>query len=131
MWFYCGTLAYSKFSFSPFLFTKENDERIPCMVKAVLIPLPNKPLWLAKVVISTPLSRQQNYIHELEIHKQVLVKSEVRILNFCHMATYIFQAFIIFSQPTRVLIELLQFICHFTINLYNINLEQIRALQTK
>ena len=67
--------------------------------------------------MSTPLSRQENYIHEWE---KVLVNSEIRILHFrqYQLATYIhvFQTFIILSQPTGSLVEPLQYVCHFTIN---------------
>ena len=110
-----------------------------------------KPIWLAKFVINTLLSRQENYTHELEIHKRVLVSNESESWPFalrfravvisphssfgliksstatrdiaikpaqkwccCNSSAfrfclYIFQAFLMFSQPTGALVELLWF----------------------
>ena len=58
------------------------------------------------------------------MHIKVLMNSKVRILNFCqyHMETYILQAFFIFSQPKGSLVELLLYVCHFTINLMHNNI---------
>ena len=63
-------LTSSKFSLLP---TKENDKRTTprYTVKALLITHPNKlPSVSYKVIISTPLSRKENYIYELEMHKK-------------------------------------------------------------
>ena len=81
-------------------------------VKSLIINLPPliKPIWLAKFVINTLLSRQENYTRVGDTEKSTC-EQRVGILTFCHhyMVTYIFQAFIMFSQLTGALVELLCF----------------------
>ena len=50
------------------------------------------------------------------MHKKSACDQRVGVLTFCqyYMATYIFQAFIISSQPTRGLVELLQYVYYST-----------------
>ena len=50
----------------------------------------------------------------------IACEQQVEIMNFCRysMATYIFQAFYIFSQPTGGSVELLQYVSHFTFSIF-------------
>ena len=107
-----SSIAYSKFLFSqPRKLAREQPD--VCSKSFInLSPPPQiKPIWLAKFVINTVLSGQENYTHELEIHKKRTCEQRVGILTFCqyYMVTCTFQAFIVFSQPTGALVELLCF----------------------
>ena len=49
---------------------------------------PINTIWLAKVVINTHLSRQENYMYELEIHKSACEQRISNTINSCWPVWY-------------------------------------------